>query len=235
MGCIQRNRRCRNLPSPNDSERLKAGRTSAPDLDPVKPVDDKIVAATVVHCTKVVADMVKVQRLTGMRPAEVCALTPGMIDRSKDHWVAKFRDHKTAWRGKERIVMIGPQAQAVLRPYLLRASDQPCFSPAESKNQMREKSGMLNVSHLTDMETPLEPIEFDGQRRCAGAGYTTCSYRRAIWRACEKAFPLGEKQQRLNLSFGKRSSVESKPTSAHGWHRSPQAIRNRRSSTASWS
>ncbi len=62
--------------------RLKLGRTKAPDLDPVTPVADDIVDETLKHCSPVLAAMIELQRATGMRPAEVCNLTPGMIDRS---------------------------------------------------------------------------------------------------------------------------------------------------------
>ena len=173
-------------------ERLKLGRTTAPDHKPVEPVKDHIVEATAKHCTKVVADMIALQMVTGMRPAEVCKLTPGMIDRSDSEvWVAEIRDHKTAWRGKARKVCIGERGQAVLRPYLLRAADQPCFSPAESKQLMHERrqaarvtpEGVGNSEGTNRVRRP---------KRIPGNAYTTSSYRRAIWRACEKAFPLSK-------------------------------------------
>lgn len=46
---------------------LKAGRVSSPEADPVKPVPDALVEATIAHCPPVVADMIRVQRLTGRR------------------------------------------------------------------------------------------------------------------------------------------------------------------------
>ena len=47
---------------------LQKGRTDAPDHDPVEPVPDTIVDATLAHLGPVVADMVGFQRLTGCRP-----------------------------------------------------------------------------------------------------------------------------------------------------------------------
>jgi hypothetical protein len=47
---------------------LRRGRTSARESCPVKPVDDEVVEATLPHLPEVVADMVRIQRLTGMRP-----------------------------------------------------------------------------------------------------------------------------------------------------------------------
>ena len=53
---------------------LKRGRTEARETKPVQPVDDATVDATLPHLPAVVADMVRLQRFTGMRPAELCIL-----------------------------------------------------------------------------------------------------------------------------------------------------------------
>ena len=45
-------------------------------------------SVTLPYMSPIVADMVRVQRLIGARPAEVCSLTPGSFDRSGDVWVA---------------------------------------------------------------------------------------------------------------------------------------------------
>lgn len=169
-------------------DRLRLGRTKAPDHPPVEPVADSIVEATLPHCTKVIGDMIKLQRLTGMRPAEVCSLTPAMIDRTNPEvWVAKIVEHKNAWRGKTRQVCIGPNGQKLLLPYLLRSSNTECFSPAESMQQMRDRRNSERVTpdgHGNSVGTnrSCKP------QRVPGTHYTTNNYRRAIWRACEKAF-----------------------------------------------
>ena len=78
--------------------------------------------------------MVKVQRLTGMRPGEVVQMKPGDIDRSAEVWVYRPERHKNEWRGQERTVPLGPKAQAALGPFLDgRADDKPCFSPKEAE------------------------------------------------------------------------------------------------------
>ena len=51
---------------------LRKGRGEARETKPVLPVDDATVDATLPHLPEVVADMVRLQRVTGMRPAEVC-------------------------------------------------------------------------------------------------------------------------------------------------------------------
>ena len=88
-------------------EPLRQGRTNAPELAPIKPVDDAVVTATLPHLPEIVADMVRLQRLTGARPGEVCMLRPQDIDKSQSVWKWKPSTHKTKWRGRDRVIMIG--------------------------------------------------------------------------------------------------------------------------------
>jgi hypothetical protein len=51
---------------------LHKGRTEARESLPVLPVDDVTVELTLPHLPPIVADMVRLQRLTGARPEEIC-------------------------------------------------------------------------------------------------------------------------------------------------------------------
>jgi integrase len=66
---------------------LLRGRTTARETSPIGPVDDAVVEATLPYLPEVVADMVRLQRHTGMRPAEVCILRPCDLDRSGEVWL----------------------------------------------------------------------------------------------------------------------------------------------------
>jgi integrase len=101
---------------------LKMGRTTARESDPVKPISPEAVEATLKHLLPVVADMVRLQSLLGCRPGETCKITPAMVDRSNDVWEINLVKHKSAWRGKRRTIYVGPEAQEILKPYLLRCS-----------------------------------------------------------------------------------------------------------------
>jgi hypothetical protein len=48
----------------------------------VKPAPEEHIDAILPHLTPSVRAMVEVQRLTGMRPGEVCRMTTGPIDRT---------------------------------------------------------------------------------------------------------------------------------------------------------
>jgi len=90
---------------------LRKGRSTARETEAVKPVDASIVELTLKHLPPLVADMVRLQLLTGCRPGEVCKLTPKMIDRSGEVWVARPDDHKTAHHGHKRAIFFGPKAK----------------------------------------------------------------------------------------------------------------------------
>ena len=114
---------------------LRKGRTEAREPQPVQPVPDAVVDATLPFLPPVVADMVRLHRLTGCRPGELCLLRPADVDRSSAVWAYRPESHKTEHHGRERVIFIGPQAQEILRPYLLRSPDAYCFVPAESEAQ----------------------------------------------------------------------------------------------------
>ncbi len=94
------------------------------ETDPVKPVSQADIDATLAELGPEVADMVRLLLLTGMRPGELVQLDAAHIDRCGDVWQYTPPTHKTAGKGKRRVVAIGPKAQEVLGTYLFRS---PCF------------------------------------------------------------------------------------------------------------
>ena len=99
----------------------------------MEPVSAAIVEATLPFLSQTVADMVRLQRLTGARPGEICAMRPGDIDRSGEVWKYTPAEHKTEHHGHRRLIIIGPKGQAILHPYLLRSKEAYCFSPQEAE------------------------------------------------------------------------------------------------------
>lgn len=164
---------------------LKKGRSRARETAPIQPVDDSVIDATIPHLPGVVADMVRIQRLTSARPGEVCSMSPGDIDRSGDIWIYKPAEHKTEHFDKDRVIAIGPRAQAVLLAYLERDEEDFCFSPKESERRRRaavreRRKTPLSCGNRVGTNRVARP------RRPASSRYTTSSYRRAIHRACTK-------------------------------------------------
>lgn len=156
---------------------LKTGRTSAPDHQPVQPVPDSIVNETLQYLTPVVADMVRIQRLTGCRPEEVRIMRPCDIDRTSydDVWIYVPDSHKNEHHQRGRHIAIGPQAQAVLEPYLNRSRTKHCFSPRESYLQHVERRRSNSTRNSRAKGTVSEIY---------GEVYSKDSYWQAIDRVC---------------------------------------------------
>lgn len=115
---------------------LKKNRSKAKETNKVTPIDMKHVHAIFPYTTNVISDMIQIQYLTAMRSGELVIMRPEDIVRNDDEWLYypfKFKgDHL---ENKNRVVVIGPKAQTILAPYLLRDKSQYCFTPHESESQ----------------------------------------------------------------------------------------------------
>lgn len=117
---------------------LKKGRTRARETSPIRPVSDAIVDATLEALPDVVADMVRIQRLTSARPGEICSIASAEIDRTGDVWIYKPVEYKTEHFETNRVIAIGPRGQQILAPYIAnRGPNSFCFSLAESQSRRR--------------------------------------------------------------------------------------------------
>lgn len=168
-------------------EGLPRGRTAAKETDPVKPAPEAHIEAVRIHVSRQVWAMVQLQLLTGARSGELVIMRPIDIDTSANVWTYTPTSHKTAHHGHGRTVYLGPQAQAIVRPFLAgRAVDAFVFSPREAEAERRAK---LHAERTTPMSCGNRPgTNRVRARRCEpGERYTPGSYRRAIQRACELA------------------------------------------------
>lgn len=165
---------------------LRKGRGEAREPAPMLPVDDRTIDATLRHLPEVVADMVRLQRLTGMRPAEVCDIRPRDLDCTQDVWLYTPQSHKTEHQGRRRVVCVGPRAQSVLLRYLARRADDCCFRPVDSEAKRRAAQHAARKTRLSCGDRPGSNRKRRPKRK-PGDGYSVASYRRAIHRACDKA------------------------------------------------
>ena len=186
---------------------LKRGRSDVREAEPVKPIDQASIDAIKPFVSNQVWTLVQLQLLTAARPGELITMRPGLIDTSKDIWIYIPSHHKTAHHGYERRIYLGPRAQEILQPFLQRSPDKLCFSPAEAEAQRL-------VDLHANRRTPLSRGNLPGTNRkanprCrAGEAYTVATYRRAIGRACDRAFPppapLAKREDETNSSWKQR-------------------------------
>ena len=173
---------------------LRAGRSDARETDPVRPVPDATVEQTLPHLSPTVAAMVRLQLLTGARPGEICGLTTADVDRTGEGdsagvWTIRPAHHKTAHHGHRRTIMVGPQAQAVLLPFLNLADPAaPVFSPAAAEAARLARQHAARVTPATYGNRP-GTNRVKRPRKVPGERYDVSSYRRAIAVGCRGAFP----------------------------------------------
>jgi integrase len=137
---------------------LRRGKCEARETERVKPIPQEYVDAALPFIPPVVQAMVRLQQLTGCRPAEVCLLRPANLDMTVSScWVFRPAQHKTQIHEHDRIILIGPRAQAILRPYLGTCLDAYCFSPAESERKRHAARRQKRKSPLTPSQGTFDP------------------------------------------------------------------------------
>ena len=151
------------------------------------------------------------QLLTGARAGELLRLRGIDLKTSEPIWLAEPEDHKTAHYGHTKRIYFGPQAKVILQQFLQgRPLDAYLFSPAEAEE---ERHARLHAAR----KTPLGYGNGPGTNRCKrprcrpAAHYTVCSYRRAIWRACDAAFPLPAPIARIKIESAHGARYETAP------------------------
>jgi integrase len=165
---------------------LRVGRSAARETQPVRPVPDEHVGAVLPFLPPTLRAMVQLQRLTGMRSGELCSLRSRGVDVRTDVWIYRPENHKTAYRGHERAVHIGPKGQAVLSPFLRSdAPDAFVFSPVRSQQERRVSQRCRKAANIgqnaLELQTPAS------QRVCGSRCYDSRSYHRALRYAMTRA------------------------------------------------
>src|SRR5262245_57096676 len=179
---------------------LPKGSAVAPERPAVKPVSWDVALRTLPELSVPLADAVRVQYLAGMRPCEVLAIRPEDIDRAgcvpdgptlPGLWVYVVPPeyNKMAHKGIARHVLLGPQAQAILAPYLLRrTAGEYLFSPAEAVALVRaERSTRRKTPRYPSHQKANRQKRKTRPRRQPGSKYTTHAYGVAVKRAAARA------------------------------------------------
>jgi integrase len=168
---------------------LRRGKTEARETTRVMPAKREHVEAALPHMCSPVQGMVQFQQLTGCRPAEACLLRAIDIDMGDPKcWVYRpgsdhgpHGEHKTAHHGHDRLVLIGPRAQEVVRAHLKTDLHAYLFCPKDATRERNEKARARRKGRPRVHERKGKP------KRAPGDKYTVRVYARAIARACREA------------------------------------------------
>ena len=157
---------------------LMHGKLAARESEPVAPVPEAHINAIKGRVSRQVWALVQLQLLTSARGGEQVVLRTVDLDMTGRIWLYRPCVHKTTYRGRERTIYIGSQAQEVIKPFLVgRAIDAYLFSPLEAERERYAKA-------RTHRHQPIGPPRTS---RKIGARYTSGTYRQAITYGCAAA------------------------------------------------
>ncbi|MBP3956893.1 site-specific integrase [Gemmata sp. G18] len=214
---------------------LRQGRTTARETEPIKPVPDAVVDATLPHVNRHVAGLIEFQRLTGSRPGEACRVRRCDIDTTGNTWLYKPKRHKTAWKGKTRTIPIGPKAQTLLREFFTSEPTDYLFSPARAVEEFRAKRSANRKTPKYPSEATRKHARRAGAKliRPPAARYNRLAYLTAITRGCDRAFPpvdeLARREKESAAKWWARLASEQRVAvkewrRGHHWH--PNQLRH---------
>lgn len=211
---------------------LRAGRSAAKESDPVKPVDDATVDATLPFVNRHVRGLIEFQRLTGCRPGEACLLRRADINTTGDVWLFRPQHHKNAHRGKSREIAIGPKTQELLAEYFTNDPADYLFSPKRAMEELRaERSANRATPRFPSHMRRNTAKRKAKPERAPDERYTTASYGRCVSRACDLAFPppapLAKRPEETQRAWEARLTTSQKAElaawrSKNRWHLNQQ-------------
>ena len=160
---------------------LKQGRSRAPEGKPVVAAPRDEVEAVIAVSEPNIADMIKVQILTGMRPGEICAMRWCDIEKRDTIWVYRPSHHKNEWRRQPRAIVIGPRAQGILSA--MEKEGEYVFSPKKAQVERFER---MREARKTRVQPSQMHRSKEEPMRSPGESWETSAYGRAIRKRCKK-------------------------------------------------
>jgi len=213
---------------------LQRGRTDAREPDPVGPVEDIVVDAILPHLNRHVRGLIEFQRLTGCRPGEACSARRRDIDTGGAVWLYRPPQHKGSWRGKSRVIALGPKAQALVREFFTPDLDDYLFSPRRAVEEVRaERSANRRTPRYPSHVRRNAAKRKARPKRTPAERYTRTSYFVAVARACDRAFPppapLFQREGESSAKWWARLTADERAAvaawrKAHRWH--PNQLRH---------
>lgn len=188
---------------------LPPGRAGVRESKEVEAVPKQWVDAVLPHLQKPLAAAVELQWWCGARPSEILQLTRERLSFDKDGWRFRPPAHKGQWRGKERVIVLGPEAQRILTPLLKLDREAAILSPRDAMDDISTQKAAARKSK----ETPSQAARRARNARkkpSVGEFYNVNSYRKAIHRACDAAEIPRWSPHRLRHAAGTRIYLATK-------------------------
>lgn len=165
---------------------LRRGAKHVRETAPVRAVTWADVEPVLAHLSTTLRAVVELMWHTGARPSEALQVRLADIDRTGPVWLFRPASHKTEHLGRDRLIPLGPRAQAVLLPFLKADPQAFLFDPREdAKDRSRRRHAKR--------KTPPWPSHLARRRDPALLGegcndhYRTDVLGKAVARACKLA------------------------------------------------
>ena len=215
---------------------LQAGYPGTYDHEEREAVPDEVIRRTLPFMVPMIRAMVRIQRLTGMRPSEVFNMRVGEIDRATDPdlWLYRLSQHKTEKKtGRKKVIPLGKPEQELIAPYLVgKVAEKAVFSPETAAEERKAQKGASSKTKTTssraakpreykeffDKDTYRKAVEYainKGNKTLPESGkipkWTPYQLRHQAATAMEQSAGLDEAQALLD-----HSSAETTKRYAHG-------------------
>lgn len=164
---------------------LRKGRSQARETESIKPVPESDIDTALPLVNRQIAAMIKIQRVTGMRPCEVTIMRSCDLDTSGKIWSYTPSSHKTEHHDRKRVIFLGPQAQSIITPFLKAEINAFLFSPIDASDERNRLRRMNRKTPMTPSQS--RRTRKKNPKRLPGKNYSTESYAHAIHKACKKA------------------------------------------------
>ena len=165
---------------------IRNGRLGVKPPTKVSPADMNTYQELLLHLPGPVKAMLQLINQTAMRSGDVCLMRPMDIDQSEPVWKylpTKFK--RSALSGtKQRVIMIGPEGQKILVPFLEnRSPESYLFSPKETMEE-------IFLERRKNRKTKVQPSQISQKKpvpkRTPGLKYNSQSFYAAIQRVVKK-------------------------------------------------
>ena len=167
---------------------LREGEEGTFDHPEREAVPQWVVEATLPFLAPVIAAMVQVQWLTGMRPSEVFNMCVGDIDRSRSNGLWYYSPkHKTEQHIGKKPIPLGKPEQRLIAPYLEgKKPEAAVFSPKTAMKERAQEARSNRKTKLTPSQRERDAKRALSRASKVGEFYEKNSYRKAVLYAIQK-------------------------------------------------
>jgi integrase len=170
---------------------IRNGRLGVKPPTKVSAADMNTYQELLLHLPGPVKAMLQLINLTAMRSGDVCLMRPMDLDQSEPVWKyfpSKFKRSELSGT-KQRVIMIGPEGQKILAPFLEnRSPESYLFSPKETMEE-------IFLERRKNRKTKVQPSQITQKKpapkRTPGLKYNSQSFYAAVQRVIKK-YRLGK-------------------------------------------